>query len=755
MKKLTILLAVTIMYAVIACTSCNRTTNDSTQPYTWKNVRIVGAGFVTGFVFHPAEPGLRYCRTDMGGAYRWEEQEQVWVPLLDWLSYADLNLMGVESIALDPNDPDKLFMACGTYTNPSTPDGAILWSGDRGKTFNRTDVPFKMGGNENGRGNGERMMVDPNNGKIIYMGTRNNGLWRSIDGAESWEQVTSFPDVSEPIPEGGDRRNRWIAMRNRGSGVIFVVFDSNSLQNGKSQKIYVGASLMGRENLFMSEDGGETWSPVPGHPLDFRPTHGILASNDILYMTYGTNPGPNPMTDGAVWKYNTHTGEWTEITPDDPDPENDRGFGYAAVSVDASNPDVLVVTSYHRYSAGGDEIFRSLDGGQTWKPVFESGVEFDYGKAPYVHHTGVHWMFDIEIDPFDPDHALFTTGYGGHETFNLTNLDRGDSITWHIMSTGIEESVPLDLLSPPEGGQLLTAIGDYCGFLHFDLDNPVPEGCFENPHFGNTDGISCAEQKPSVIVRVGIESARPADENIAYSEDGGITWNPTASMPFENAMHGHIAVSADGKTWIWTPQRSRPFVTSDKGATWTEITSLPENVKVIADRIDPRMFYTINIFEGKLFTSTDGGLSFVATDLDLEKGIPEPNSFRGDRRGGQDRIYATPGLSGDLWIAAFDGLYHAVSPENGFELMDQVEEIHAFGFGKGKRRNSSPSLFMVGTVNGTRGIFRSDDEATNWVRINDDAHEWGLLMHITGDPKKYGRVYVGTHGRGAIYGDPK
>jgi hypothetical protein len=40
------------------------------------------------------------------------------------------------------------------------------------------------------------------------------------------------------------------------------------------------------------------------------------------------------------------------------------------------------------------------------------------------------------------------------------------------------------------------------------------------------------------------------------------------------------------------------------------------------------------------------------------------------------------------------------------------------------------------------------------VRINDDQHQWGLVLQITGDPKQYGRVYVGTHGSGTIYGDP-
>src|ERR1017187_9076234 len=138
------------------------------QPYTWKSVQMVGGGFVDGIIFHPTAKGVRYARTDMGGAYRWDDQPRRWEPLLDWVPYEDLNLMGVESIAVDPSDANRLYLACGTYTNPRTPDGAILRSTDRGNTFQRTNVPFKFGGNENGRGNGERMAVDPNDGNILY-----------------------------------------------------------------------------------------------------------------------------------------------------------------------------------------------------------------------------------------------------------------------------------------------------------------------------------------------------------------------------------------------------------------------------------------------------------------------------------------------------------------------------------------------------------------------------------------------------------
>jgi hypothetical protein len=151
------------------------------EPYSWKSVQIVGGGFVDGVIFHSTAPGLRYARTDMGGAYRWDAAARRWQPLLDWVPYSDFNLMGIESIAVDPADPDRVYLACGTYTNSSTPNGAILRSNDRGQTFVRTDVPFKFGGNEDGRGNGERIAVDPRNGAIIYLGTRHDGLWRSLD----------------------------------------------------------------------------------------------------------------------------------------------------------------------------------------------------------------------------------------------------------------------------------------------------------------------------------------------------------------------------------------------------------------------------------------------------------------------------------------------------------------------------------------------------------------------------------------------
>ena len=749
-RKSFIYLFVLLLFGCVNNEKQNIINNDIAQEkYDWKNVRIVGGGFVDGIIFHPAEKNLRYARTDMGGAYRWNEPSKQWLPLLDWVSYKNYNLVGIESLAVDPNDPDMLFMACGTYTRPSVGNGAVLISKDRGKTFDVVHLPIKFGGNENGRGNGERMIVDPNNSDILYLGTRKSGLWKSNDKGQSWHRLTNFPDVND-TSEMVDRNHYWRG----GCGINVVMIDPASGEKGiGSNDIYVTVSLKDRDNFFVSNDAGETWNPVPGQYKKNRPTQAELANNGVMYITYGSNPGPWPMKDGAVWKYNTNNKEWTDITPDRPN--NEFRFGYASVSVDNTDPDIVIVTTYYRPGRlGGEEIFRSKDGGNKWIPVFKTGKKFDYSIAPYIVHTPVHWMFDIEIDPFDSDHVIFTTGYGGHETFNFTDADKGDTTNWYVMSNGIEETVALELLSPPTGAQLFSAIGDYCGFAHYDLDKSPSEGCYTNPHFSNTNGITCAELNPEVVVRVGIGSHHIPGTNIGYSLNGGKSWEPCPSIPKEDSKYGHICVSANGDTWIWTPENQKPYLTNDRGETWHEIEELPINTRVVADRVNPDIFYAPDLYNGIMYISTDAGKSFLKKDLLLPYGNPKIGCFRGDNRGGQDRVYATPGYEGDIWYAAFDGLLHSTNKGDSYKLMDQVEEIHAFGFGMPKPGANYSALYLVGQINGQFGIFRSDNKAMSWIRINDDEHQYGLILHITGDPKKYGRVYVGTHGRGIIYGDP-
>ena len=99
-----------------------------------------------GIVFNETEPDLVYARTDIGGAYRWNQAVQSWIPLLDWVGWDRWGWNGVLSLATDPVQTNRLYAAVGMYTNDWDPNnGAILRSTDRGDTWQATELPFKVG----------------------------------------------------------------------------------------------------------------------------------------------------------------------------------------------------------------------------------------------------------------------------------------------------------------------------------------------------------------------------------------------------------------------------------------------------------------------------------------------------------------------------------------------------------------------------------------------------------------------------------
>src|SRR6478672_5374502 len=71
--------------------------------YTWTNVYTGGGGgYIPNIIFNPSQRNLIYVRTDIGGAYRWNPTTNLWVPLMDWVSWDNWNMLGVESLATDP-----------------------------------------------------------------------------------------------------------------------------------------------------------------------------------------------------------------------------------------------------------------------------------------------------------------------------------------------------------------------------------------------------------------------------------------------------------------------------------------------------------------------------------------------------------------------------------------------------------------------------------------------------------------------------
>ena len=269
-------------------------------PYDWHALPFGGAGFVCGVITCPSQKGVIFARTDVGGAYRWNPQDQSWTQLLDWVAENEKGYLGVESLAVDPSAPKRVYLLAGTaYWDHGK--SAILRSEDSGATFEVIDTTaqFKAHGNGMGRQNGERLAVDPHNGKILLVGTRRDGMFRSSDYGRTWAAVASFPVKTT----GND------------NGICFVLFDPRSGQKGQATPvIYAGVSTKG-QNVFISKDAGKTWQPIPGLPADLMPQRASLASDGTLYLTYGSEAGPWNTQKGGVWKLDTRTLKSVAITP--------------------------------------------------------------------------------------------------------------------------------------------------------------------------------------------------------------------------------------------------------------------------------------------------------------------------------------------------------------------------------------------------------------------------------------------------------
>ncbi len=701
--------------------------------YNWQSVPIGGGGFVTGIIYSPTVPNLVYARTDVGGAYRWDQGPGRWTALNDNVTDTDpVGGGGIESMAIDPNDSNRVYAAMGMYTGQGK--SYILRSSDRGQTWQQADVPFGMGGNEDGRSNGERLMVDPNSSNILFLGTRKNGLWKSADYGITWNQVPSFP----------------VTTTANGVGLNFVKFlQSSGTMGSATPTIYVGVSQTGN-NIYRSTDGGTTWQNVSNAALDptQMPQRAALDSDGSMYVTFGNSAGPmgmgntNGTFNGAVWKLNTGSGVWTNVTPN----TNSQG-GLAGISVDPQHQGWLVVSTMDRWWAR-DDVYRSTNGGATWTTL--RGTDKPYPSNltdTSVWDSGtssVAWTGDIEIDPFNSNHVMVISGGGIADSFDLTNADSGAPTHWNYDVNGLEESVQLALISPASGAPLLTAAGDGQNYRFTD---PTTFGTTYNLMDGTNRDIDFAESNPNLIVRVADDSP-----NIAYSRDNGVTWTAFPSLPantgtgtaaMDNA--GMLAMSADGSRVVWDPGNDSgqniafplSYATWN-GSSWsgwtTSTWSGSADVKPVADRVNANYFYILD--GSKLSASSDGGATWTLKNSSTPYG----------------KLKASFTAEGDLWIAAgSSGLWHSTDHGATWAHVASSTVLAAddVSFGKSAPGKSYPAIYTEGMANGTTGVFRSDDGGTTWASLSDAQHQ--VTGVLAADRNVYGRVYIGA-GAGGILG---
>ena len=702
-------------------TGCAGTGKSAASKYQWSNVAIGGGGYVTGMEYNPKEEGLVYARTDIGGLYR-RQKGTDWVPLTDFLGAEEWNYIGIESMATDPVEPNRVYFAGGTYMNDSA---GLFASDDYGETWTRFDVPFGCGGNQSGRGCGERMCVNPNNNKEVWFGSRDSGLWKTSDYGKNWEEVTAFPVKGNYKQEGNS------------IGILWVTFDPTSTD------MYVGAAMTDGTCIYKSTDGGESWTALSANAKGMYPLHAAFSANGKMYLAYSDNCGPNlSPSAGAVYVYDPKADAFTDITPD----LNDgRQGGFGGISVDAQNPDTVVVSTLGWWSDNGDNLYYTTDGGESWSGLFDKngGYQMDTSKAEWLDwgrgdgqaKTG-WWVADVNINPFNSDEVMYGTGATIYSTTNMTKIGT-EPVNIAFDAYGLEETAVFKMLAPPskdDSPQLYSIMGDLTGFAHEDVTQ-----CPDDAHFmknGKPTDLDCAFLEPNIAVYASEEKTT----TLTYTRDGGNTWESVQHKP-DPATGGQVAMAADGSSFVWIPNSvsGKPYVTYDFGETWYYVEGLGFNAKITADRVNPKLFYAS--CDGMFYVSKDGGLNFESTGQMVAESAEPVSVF---------------GQEGHVWLSSSTMIMYTEDAGESFENVKTLSTVDSIGFGKGKDDKSDPVIYAEGD-DGTNGygIYRSEDKGKSWTRINDDQHKFGNLnpKYITGDSNVYGRVYFCTDGRGIVMGD--
>jgi hypothetical protein len=730
---------------------------------TWSSVKWGGGGYVTGLVFHPNTRDVLYARTDIGGAYRWNESNKTWVPLTDGFGPAESFHQGAESIALDPNNDQLVYMVTG-LSNSADATGRLYISNNRGSSWTSVNLPFSAGSNNAGRAIGERLMVDPNRPSTLFYGSRTAGLWRSTDSGRNWAQMTSLSQTkmtADQISAAGGNV----------MGVGVVVFDTGTRGTGNAtQTIYAAiapdyVSVAGlTSNLYRSTNGGTSWSPVATPVSGYHIPHMVRAADGMLYVAFTQGAGPGANGPARLYRYNGST--WTPLASQDPTQWTNHGFGGLSVSGSGSTTRIAlgVTNSWGNYS-GQPVVQVSDNAGQTWREIASTMPH----SPPSDGFSG--WIDDVEIDPFNRERVLHVHGGGIWETRNAS----ASQPSWTEVVNNLEETATLGLATPPAGASytLIDSAGDIGTWVYTNLTQKPTLTTGGDRINGNAADMAWSD--PQYIAAVSYSHATNTGRG-HWSGDGGRTWAAFATLPTGAAANAggeaNIAVTARNRA-VWAPGNSVPSYTTNSGASWTA-TNLPalanvnvnRGYRVIADRRNPNKVYAYDSggawwgSAGRVYVSTNGGQSFTLSQGSVSANL-RANSF------GSTSIAVNPYAEGDLWLADGNTIYRSVDSGatwtkfNNFASLWgsretwQWPEVHgatAVALGKPAPGSSySAAVYVVGTINGVWGVWRSDDAGANWTRINDDATRFAGIGVIAADQNIYGRLYISGNGRGVLY----
>ena len=343
----------------------------------------------------------------------------------------------------------------------------------------------------------------------------------------------------------------------------------------------------------------------------------------------------------------------------------------------------------------GDHFYRSIDGGKSWTDItpgqmVNSGKKDSYfislplkeNGYSWIVNKAIHWGPGLEFDPRNPNKILMTSGNG---LFVCDNIWDENNIQFYFDPKGIEETVPLDMISV-RNGYLYSTIRDFDGFIH---RNAKSRGIQYKPNIGNTAAIAYCPDNPKIMSRMHLN-----DDLGYYSEDSGITWKKMESIGGTGGGNGAITKIGDDKYRFFHATKDGILYSDNYGRTWEESKGLiGQNFGIFVEESDPMIIYSYSYLaksdtnpkaQNVLGLSGNGGKTFFNKIISDNDGNNFSNRIAYLKQG---KIVLSAGIYG-IYIA--DKFGEQISK------LENVEYCKTIGFGAPKDKLVENTLSMYG-----------------------------------------------------------
>jgi photosystem II stability/assembly factor-like uncharacterized protein len=615
---------------------------------------------------------------------------------------------------------------------------------------------------------------------VYYMGSVSGGVWKTIDGGETWTPLTDHESVSSIGS---------IAVPDSDPNVIYV---------GTGEGCPRGDVTYGN-GVWKSLDGGKTWVHLGLEQTETIPR--IIVNprdpNEVFVAALGHIFGPN--ADRGVYKSSDGGKTWKKVL------YKDERTGAVDVTFDPSNPHVLFAalwemnrTPYSLTSGGpGSGLYKSTDDGETWKQLEAHGLpkgiwgrvgvsvsradsnrvyalieaaegglyRSDDGGDTWTRINGDHklwqraWYYmHVLADPKSAD-TLYVLDVSmqrstdGGKTFSTLHPPHGDT-----HGLWIDPDDPRRLINGSDGGATISVDGGQtwsslnnqptAQFYHVIADDKFPYHVYGAQQDNTTIAIATSSDQGAIDLpdyysvgggESGYVAPYPPDPDIVYAGDyeGGVDRYNKHSEQVETISPWPVITDGGGAAGLkYRAQWTAPLVISPH---------------------DPNVIYW---GAQVIMKSRDAGKNWTAISPDLTRNDKSKQQVSGgpimkDDTGTEyyDTVFTiaeSPVQKDLIWAGSDDGLVH-VTTDGGRNWSDvtpkEMPEWSMVSLIEASPHDANTAYVAIDRHrldDHQPYAYRTTDLGRTWTRITDGIPSHSYVHAVREDPVRKGLLYAGT-----------